>query len=171
MEDLALFRSFMEKHIEGKVSAYFNKFWIKATEWLIIGLAIIVGINLSDQFDYPTAIYVSLVFMCISIYFWLLRIKKHEFTYSRSEEDFVGLSEFEINELGVKQERHNFRAFLCWTLIKRIVRANGLIMLFTDSNNAIIFPERKLEDPNAFYEYCVECNKKSVVDAKDAQHN
>jgi len=47
-----------------------------------------------------------------------------------------------------------------WSVVKRIERANGMILIYLDTACAYVLPENKLEDPSRLFNYLNEEYKK-----------
>lgn len=158
-EDWLRFQGFLEKEIPKSITMPWPAFFKNILLWTVIGFVAMFMFQYIGEFHWPTAGCVAVFFVILFLLFirYLNRIKKG-FAPSASGL-FVGTHRFTITESGIESEGAGYNGSHSWSVVEKIVRENSLIMLFTDTANAFIFPEEKLKDPDMFFKYAMECNK------------
>lgn len=58
-----------------------------------------------------------------------------------------------FNATGVTTKSKNHQEIVDWAGIRRIERANGLILIFIDTIQCIVLPEHRLKDPDLLYNF------------------
>lgn len=64
---------------------------------------------------------------------------------------FLGTHRIIFTEDGIKVEGDGYQSFHQWSIVKKIERSEGMILVFVDKILAYVLPEQKLADPEAFY--------------------
>ena len=64
-----------------------------------------------------------------------------------------------FDDYGISTEGQGYAGKHSWAIVKKIERANGLILIFLDTSYAYVISEAKLKDPDAFYEHINELYK------------
>jgi uncharacterized membrane protein len=163
--DWLCFQSYLEKEIVKKSRASWDKVLSNLIVWAVIGSVGMFVYRQFNHFHWPTAGYVFA--FCTVIFIFFIRDMnklKHKFAPTESGV-FIGTHKFEFTKEGIKSNGAGYNSFHTWSVVKKIVRENGSIMLFLDTAYAYIFPEHKLDDPNGFYDYLKECNKQLSTDS------
>lgn len=113
----------------------------------------------ATHFHWPTAVVVGAVFIVLTVLF-IRHLNKLKGYFSPSEDGcFIGTHRINVNEVGIETRGNGYSGHYAWSVIRSVEREGGVIMLFIDSANALIFPEDRLEDPDGFYKLVKECNK------------
>lgn len=158
-EDWGTFQSFLENEISKSESSKSDSFGGQFVVWAFLGAAFIAVFQSISQFHWPTASAVAAVFAIIfGLYIYNLNKLKRLFAPSESG-PFVGTHKFKINEEGIYSEGSGYKGFHSWSVVKRIIRGNGMIVVFIDTAFGYVFPESQLSNPDQFFQYANECNK------------
>ena len=80
------------------------------------------------------------------------------FTDSRrpANQEFIFIRwvwKFKFSEQGISITSEGYKTDCSWGVVKKIERAQGMILLYLDTVYAYILPESKLGDPDDFYAY------------------
>ena len=158
-EDWFGFQNCLENEILNNIKTPFDNFWVGLTIWILIGFMSMFVFQKMSEFHWPSAIYVAVI--CVILFLLLVRhLTKMKNAFSPMDSGcFIGTHTYTITETGIESNGVGYRGHHDWSLVHKIMRANGLIILFIDTANAFIFPESKLEDPDAFYNYVNEYKK------------
>lgn len=157
-EDWRKFQQFLGKEIPKRIKTPLDNFFVNLVVWMVIGIVSMFIFRNIGEFHGPTAAYVMAFAVVIFILF-IMRLNKYKNAFAPSEGGcFIGTHTFTINESGIETKGHGYSGSYSWSTVIDVVRSNGLIMLFLDTANAFIFPESKIEDPEALYKYIKECN-------------
>ncbi len=160
LEDWYKFQSYIEKEIPKTVKSWTNSSWFKVVLWAVIAFFFMSLFQNTGKIHWPTAGMVSAFFILLFtlLFFIMSRIKK---AYAPSENGvFIGEHLFSFSEEGIKSKGQGYEGSHDWSLVQRIERANGMILIFMDTAYAYVFPESKLEEPEEFYKYINEQHKK-----------
>ncbi|MET0067811.1 MAG: YcxB family protein [Candidatus Thiodiazotropha sp.] len=157
-EDWKKFHSFIEKDIlrskSRKTSSHLGQFVI----WVLLGVAFMAVFQQLSHFHWPTAVSVAAVFAIIFGLF-IYELNKLKQLYAPSDAGpFVGAHRFNINEEGIYSQGDGYRGFHSWSVVKRIVRNNGMVLMMIDTAYGYVFPESHLDNPEQFIQYITECS-------------
>ena len=126
--------------------------------WAVLA---VVGLTVLDRmggFHWPTAVFVGSVFLVIAVQV-VYDVQRIARRFAPSDEGpFVGEHRFEISEQGIESEAATYHATHAWSVVKRIERVDGVTMVFLDTAFAFLFPEDRLDDPDAFFSYLNACH-------------
>ncbi len=146
-----------QKHVERKLSisnrASINNPFISGIFWISFGALAMMLYRRIDVFHAPTAIFVSLFFILFIVLFISNLVNMKKKLSPLESGVFIGRHSFTFNEAGFIAIGKDYETKHDWSIIKKVDRGNGLILLYLDSYYAYIFPEEKLADPDAFYDY------------------
>ncbi len=159
-EDWKIFQSYLTKELRRSKSINASSFIVLLLVWGFIGAAFMTVFQNISQFHWPTAIGVAAIFAVIFGLF-VFELNKLRQLYAPSDSGpFVGTHKFKINEEGIHSEGNGYEGFHSWSIVKRITRSHGAILVFIDTAYGYVFPELQLKNPEEFMEYIVECNKR-----------
>ncbi|MES9879380.1 MAG: YcxB family protein [Sedimenticola sp.] len=164
-EDWSRFQGFLEKDIPKRIKTPWDNTIVSIVLWAVIGAVAMFVFRHFERFHWPTAGYVTAFATVLFALFirYMYRIKN---AFAPSESGcFIGTHKFTITESGIESKGRGYYGFHAWSVVKEIVRDNGLIILFTDTANAFIFPEHKIDNPDGLYNYVKECNKQLSSDS------
>jgi len=153
-EDWAKFQTILEKNIRQKIKTRWDNFFISLFIWAVIGAtSMFIFKRFSNEFHWPTAIYVA-AFAIIFIGIFIQYLYRAKNAYAPSDSGcFIGTHTFTITETSITSKGLGYQSSHEWSLVHTIQRQDGFIILFVDTANAFIFPEHKLNDPEAFYQH------------------
>jgi hypothetical protein len=164
-EDWFKFQRYLEKELLRSKRATWDKVFVNLISWALIGAIGMFAFRLIEYFHWPTAGFVC-AFAVIIFLLFIRDLNKMKSAFAPSESgSFIGDHKFVFTELGIESTGAGYNAFHAWSAVKQIVRKNGLIMLFLDTAYAYIYPEDKLDNPDALYNYVKECNKQLSSDS------
>ncbi len=168
-EDWLKFQGFLEKEIPKRIKTPWDNTFVSVAIWIVIGVISMFAFRQIDVFHWPTAGYVT-AFAVILFALFIRYMNRIKNAFAPSESGcFIGNHKFTITESGIESKGSGYNGFHAWSVVNNIVRNDGLIILFIDTANALIFPEHKISDPEALYNYVQECNKSSQQDAQKAR--
>lgn len=157
-EDWLKFQKFLEKEIPKRIKTPWDNTFVSIAVWIVIGvISMFLFRQVSDVFHWPTAGFVATIAAILFVLFinYMNRIKN---AFAPSETGcFIGNHKFTITESGIESNGSGYNGFYAWSVVKEIVRDNGLIMLFIDTSNALVFPEYKISNPETLYNHVQEC--------------
>jgi len=159
-EDWCQFQSHLEKELPKTVKSWTNSFWFNIVLWAVIAFIIISIFQNTSQIHWPTAGLASVffIFLFALFIFNLVKLKK---AYAPSESDvFIGEHYFLFDEKGINTKGQGYAGRHSWSIVKKIERTNGMILIYLDTAYAYMFPESKLDDPDQLYSYINEQYKK-----------
>ena len=159
-EDWNLFQSQLEKELPKTVKSWTNSFWFNIVLWAVIAFTIMSVFESKGRFHWPTAGVVSAFFILLIALFFI-NLSKVKKAYAPSEDGvFIGEHTFIFDSDGIKSTGRGYTGDHSWSLVKRIERVNGMILVYLDTAFAYVFPESKLDNPDEFYAYINEQHKK-----------
>lgn len=152
-EDWRVFQKYLHKELTRSTKTFIDNFWFNLILWMVLGFIFMFIFRNFSSFHWPTAGIVSGLFCCIVV-FTVMKIKKYSKAYEPSEKGvFYGAHNFKFSENGIHMYGNGYKTDYGWSIFKEVKRDSGLIMLFLDTTYAYIFPEDKLDDPDAFYRF------------------
>lgn len=160
LEDWLQFQSYIEKELSKAVKSWTDSFWFNFVLWAVIAFFFMSVFQNTSEIHWPTAGVVSAFFILLFILFFfnLAKLKK---AFAPSESGvFIGEHHFVFDEDGIKSKGQGYEGSHDWSIVKRIERTNGMILIFLDTAYAYVFPESKLENPELFYNYINERHEK-----------
>jgi hypothetical protein len=164
-KDRLIFQGYIEKALMSKGRASWGEVLGDLFVWAFVGVVGVFVYSQFNQFHWPTAGYVfTFGIVIFGLFMRDMNKKKHRFAPTESGV-FIGTHKFEFTKQGIKSNGTGYNSFHTWAVVKKIVRENGLIMLFLDTAFAYIFPENKLDNPDGIYNYIKECNKQLSTDS------
>ena len=155
-QDWKNFQSYIERELPRKYRTWMHGFWVNQFIWIIVVAVSIIIFQANHTIHWPTAILISILFILIFVRF-LFKMNKIRKAFEPLEEGFIcGSHKFVFNDYGIETEGNGYNGQHSWKTVKSIERARGMIMIFIDTSFAFVFPESKLDNPDAFYIYIVE---------------
>ncbi|MGD2140892.1 MAG: YcxB family protein [Burkholderiales bacterium] len=150
--DWTKYQTFVEKTLAAESGNVSSKRWMNILLW-ILTIVFLLALNFIERFDWPTAVYVSLVF--ISLFGALLfQLKDARKAFEPAVGGvFCGRHKLSFTEEGIVSSGRGYHGLHSWKLVKKIVRAEGMILIFLDTIFAYVLPESKLPNPDELYEY------------------
>ena len=160
IEDWNKYQSYIEKELSKSVKSWTDSFWFNLILWAVIGFIFMSIFRNLSEIHLPTIAVVSVFFILLFVLFIfnLLKLKK-AFAPSKSG-IFIGEHQFVFDEEGIKSKGQGYEGKHSWSVVQRVERTNGMIIIFLDTAYAFIFPESKLEKPDQLYNYINEQYKK-----------
>ena len=153
VEDWENFQLYVDKEIFSSVKPWVNNFWLNILFWGVFGYLSKAFLHKTGGIHWPTFTIVFVFFILIIILNTTKQAKiKQSFTPSESGGLFKQ-NQYYFNEKGIKITSQDFESNQGWSTVQRIVRAEGMILVFIDKTFAYIFPETKLENPDELYSY------------------
>ncbi|NIQ02242.1 MAG: hypothetical protein GWM98_19145 [Nitrospinaceae bacterium] len=159
-EDWKKFHSLMQKQL---CEAASSKAWRAGEMLLLVALGMAMGFLMIQtgfrqaDFHWPTALLVAGFFLLLIVIFFIRLYRIQQGMTQASEPmkggAFIGEHRFVFDEKGIHTAGGNGESRHAWSSVKRIERAEGLIMIYFDTLFALVFPESKLSDPEEFYRY------------------
>ena len=153
LKDWYSFQKYLEREIPRTNSAWSNSFLFNVVVWVVLGFAFASLFQGAVSFHWPTAAVVALVF-AVLIFVFFINLNKYKHACAPSEGGvFLREQRFVFSDEGISSFGKEYEGKHGWSLVNRVVRANGSVMLFLDSAYAYVFPEHKLKNPDEFYSY------------------
>ena len=152
-DDWLRFQKYLEKDIQKKNKSWVNGILFSVILWFILAFIFMNVFNAHVTFHWPTAGMATLfygVFMITNIF------NLHKFKKACIPADsgvFLGEHRFILNNEGINSIGKGYEGKQSWSLVQRVERSDGMILIFMDTVYAYIFPETKLENPEEFYSY------------------
>ncbi|MCP4551300.1 MAG: YcxB family protein [Bacteroidetes bacterium] len=160
VKDWYQFQSYLEKEIPKTMKSWTNSFWFNLVLWAVLGFVFMLIFQNTGKVHWPTVGVVSTFFILMFALF-VFNLYKYKRACAPSKSGvFIGEHRFIFDEEGIKAQGQGYESSHNWTLVQRIERANGIIIIFLDTAYAYIFPESKLENPEQLYNYINEQYKK-----------
>ena len=148
-EDWRAFNNYICKKLAAKTKTLFNNFFVNVFAWMIIGFSIVFTIKRLGGIHWPTAAITAMIFV-FAYFAMFYRNKKARAAFEPMDNgSFCRERTFKFSEEGMSTGD----GIVPWDLILQIERAQGMIILYLDTVSALVFPERKLEHPDKFYDY------------------
>lgn len=105
--------------------------------------------------------FVVMIAVCLLKYFMLQKELRRKCEPS-DEGIFVGEHKFIFDEEGIQSQGKGYKSSLAWSVVRKIERGRGMILVYQDTENAYVFPESKLDNPNEFYNFITEQYSKTM---------
>ncbi len=125
--------------------------------WILVAVALVMLLIHHYFFGPDIDLHGSSIFLTSMVFLMFIaflfisqaRINKR---YAPSEDGpLVGTHHYDINETGIHVRGEGFEGMHEWSMVKRLDRGNGLVVLLLDTVYGHVFPEREIEDADAFY--------------------
>jgi len=153
VKDWYQFQSYLEKAIPKTAKSWTNSFWFNLVLWAVLAFFFMTIFQNTGEVHWPSAGVASAFFIFMFILF-IFNLNKFKRACAPSENGvFVGEHRFVFDEEGIKSKGQGYEASHSWSLVQRIERTNGMILIFLDTAYAYVFPETKLKNPEEFYNY------------------
>ncbi|NQZ10657.1 MAG: YcxB family protein [Algicola sp.] len=141
------------------VKSKLNSFWGSLFIWMSLTVVLMLTFQTVGSLHWPTAVAISLIFIAIiTLYFINLRGIRKGFK-PLDDGIFCGEHELNFDDNGFDAQGEGYHSHYQWPLVKKTERVNGLMLIYLDAFQAIVIPERDLENPNELYQFI--CQKVS----------
>ncbi|CAA0106655.1 Uncharacterised protein [Halioglobus japonicus] len=155
-EDWKLYQSYIEKELPKHLKTWMDSFWVNMLIWMVIAFVFMSIFNQHSEFHWSTAISVGVFFIIISALFFFNMFKIRRAFEPSEDGTFCGDHLFIFDDYGIKSQGNGYKGTHSWGIVKKIERAQGMVMIYLDTASAFVFPESKLKDPDGFYNYISE---------------
>jgi len=160
IEDWNQYQSYIEKELSKSVKSWTDSFRFNLVLWGVTGFILMSIFRNLSEIHWPTVGVVSVFYILIFILF-IIKLAKLKKAFAPSETGvFFGEHQFVFDEEGIKSKGHGYEGKHSWSVVQRIERTNGMILIFLDTAYAYIFPVSKLDNPDKLYNYINEQYKK-----------
>jgi hypothetical protein len=152
-DDWKKFQAYLQKEFQKGASALPGSFWLNA---LLIGVMVFILLFLfpqGEEFHWHTAGVVAAFFILTFILFLLNLTRMNKALEPSDQGIFIGEHHFKFDEDGIHSRGEGYEGRHAWSAVMNIERSDGMILVFMDSTYAFLFPEHKLQDPDALYQY------------------
>ena len=164
--DWSRYQTFVEKTLPAESKKMPSKRWMNILLWALT-ILFLVALNFIERFDWPTATFVSLVF--ISFFAALVvQLKDVRKAFEPAPDGvFCGRHKFTFTNEGIASSGRGYHGLHSWKLVKKVVRAEGMILIFLDTIFAYVLPESKLPNPDELYEYVTRQHRAALAQSPD----
>jgi len=152
-EDWSLYQGYIEKELPKHLKTWMDSFWINMLIWMVISFVFLFIFNQYSSFHWPTAVSVGAFFIIMFALFIFNMFKIRKAFEPSDAGIFCGNHVFSFDEHGINSEGDGYKGRHSWTMVKKIERAQGMILIYLDTAYAYMFPESKLKDPDGFYKF------------------
>lgn len=150
-QNFAAFQSYVQKKAQKSIRGIAGGFWANLGVFLGLIVIFFIGFTVLGRFHWPTFFFTLLAFVCFSALV-ILRLYLAQKKLAPSEDGmFLGTHRFEITPQTIRTRGTDYQGIHHWRLVQSVERGNGLVLIFTDTLLAHVFPEDQLEDPEAFF--------------------
>ncbi|MEP6161956.1 MAG: YcxB family protein [Halieaceae bacterium] len=155
-EDWKSFQGYAEKTLPKNLKSWMSSPWVNMLIWMLITIFFLSVFNQYSSFHWPTVTAMGAFFILLSALFFFNMFKLKKAFEPSDSGTFCGSHIFRFSEQGISSEGDGYRANHAWSIVKKIEREQGMILIFLDTAFAYVFPEPKLEDPDSFYAFVSE---------------
>ena len=155
-EDWKNYQSYIEKTLPKQKKTWMDSFWVNMFVWMLLVIMFMDIFQSFSYFHWPTAISVSVFFILIFALFIFNMFKIRKAFEPLESGVFCGKHKFKFTDNGIASEGDGYEGNHSWKIVKRIERAQGMIMIYLDTAYAYVFPESKLDNPDEFYSFISE---------------
>ena len=150
--DWSKYQAYVEKALPAESKNASGKRWMNILLW-VLTILFLLALNFIEHFDWPTATFVSLVFISLfGAVIVQLRVASKAFAPA-ADGVFCGHHKFNFTEDGIASSGRGYHGLHSWKLVKKIVRSEGMILIFLDTIFAYVLPESKLPNPDELFDY------------------
>ena len=146
----------IQKEIPKKNKSWATGYIFNVILWFLLIAVVMVLFQVSDMVHWPTAGVVTVFFTVFILIYFFSSYRFRKASAPNSDGVFLGEHKFIFSEDGIRSIGKGYEGLHSWSLVQRVERKNGLILVFIDTASAHIFPESKLENPEEFHSYLVE---------------
>ena len=137
-------------------------FWFGLYYWMIASFATMLMYKLVNGFHWPTAGVASVLFVFVLLFFFLNYKRNKKLFEPSAEGAFVGKHKFIFDGKGIQLEGKGYESKYAWSAIRKVERAQSMILIYIDTAMVFVFPEAKLDRPDEFYNFITEQYSKST---------
>ncbi len=154
INDWKSYNLFLTKWIKAKKSVGWRKQLKSLLLWLAIGVVMATVFSAGGYaLHWPTLIAV-VIFLALLVFSFLAEVSENQLLMQPEPGgSFLGVHTFRFDDVGIHSSGAHYQATHDWSSPRNLVRENGLILVFVDTTLAFVFPERKLADPSALFDY------------------
>ncbi|OIQ48560.1 MAG: hypothetical protein BM565_00750 [Gammaproteobacteria bacterium MedPE] len=149
--DWKKYQSYMEREIPKRMKTWMNSAWVNMIIWMVIAFFFLTVFNQYSKFHWPTAITVSMFFIFVLALFFVNMFKIRRAFEPTETGTFCGNHLFIFNTQGIVSEGDGYQGIHSWSIVKKIERTDGMILIYLDTTYCFVFPESKLKAPDDFY--------------------
>lgn len=140
------FELYLHKKICKSIRSWYDGVVFNLILWALISVVFYLVIDSELNFDWNTAVLVSLLFVYLYV-MMILQAKKLRKAYQPSDKGtFVGEHEFILSDDGMSVSGKDYNSFYRWSSVKQLEQTETAIYVFIDSVKAFIFPISQLEN-------------------------
>ena len=150
-QDWKSYQGHIERELPKRMKTWMDSAWVNMIIWMVIAFLFLSLFNRHSNFHWPTAISVGVFFITISALFFFNMFKIRKAFEPSEAGTFCGDHLFIFNEQGIISEGKGYKGNHSWSIVKKIDRAEGMILIYLDTAYAYVFPESKLKAPDDFY--------------------
>ena len=150
--DWAKYQTYVEKRLPAQASLAVNKRWRTILIWLLT-IMFLLALNFVRHFDWPTALFVAAVFIALFGVVLIQLASVRKAFEPAADGVFCGHHKFTFTDEGIASSGRGYHGLHSWNLVKKVIRAEGMILIFLDTIFAYVLPESKLADPDALFEH------------------
>ena len=150
--DWARYQTYVEKTLPAEAKPAVNKRWHTILIW-VLTIMFLLALNFFEHFDWPTAMFVAAAFVALFGVLLIQLASTRKAFEPAADGVFCGHHRFSFTSEGIASSGRGYRGLHSWNLVKKVVRAEGMILIFLDTIFAYVLPESKLENPVALFEY------------------
>ena len=152
-QDWLAFQRHIARSAAKKNNAGNSKFWKELFTWMAIAIIFTITFQVVGALHWPTVVAVSVIFIVL-IALYLINLRGIRSAFKPSQEGiFCGEHEFNFHDDGFDVHGKGYHSHMQWCIVKRIERTNGMILMYLDSFQASIIPERDLDNPDELYQF------------------
>ncbi len=154
--DWLLFQKYLEKELPKSVKIWADHFLFDIALVAILIVSIFLTFDTFEQVHLPTAFATSIIFITYFIFLIISGIKFRIAATPAEDGIFIGLHLFIFDENGITSSGEGYEGFQSWSIVKKIVRTDGMILIFLDTAYAFVFLEDKLDNPDELYNTAIQ---------------
>ncbi|ASP39516.1 hypothetical protein CHH28_12900 [Bacterioplanes sanyensis] len=150
-QDWLALSSHLEAAARNEHKTWMDSVWFNFLVGFAIAILCTVVFNRFSEFHWPTAIVVASFLIALLTVHFFRSIKIRRSFDPLVDGIFCGKHTFTFSERGIESQGKGYRGVHAWSLVKKIERVSGMILIYLDTANAHVFPESQLESPDEFY--------------------
>ena len=151
-QDWANYQAYVQEKLQSQAKTVKSRRWVTVLTW-VLTIALLLALNFIDRFDWPTAAFVSVAFILLCARVLLDLVTAQKTVEPLDDGVFCGRHVFTFTEEGIASRGRGYHGLHSWELVRNVVRAKGMILIFLDSIYAYVLPESKLQNPDELFDY------------------
>ena len=152
-KDWGNYQSYIERALSPEMNVLGKQWWVNVLIWAALTVFFMFLLERMKTFDWPTAIFVATIFIIVAVLFVVQLVRARKAFLPAEDGVFCGRHTFVFSEQGIASRGHGYQGVHSWDLVRKIVRAQGMILIFLDTVYAYVLPESKLTDPDKLFEH------------------